>query len=75
MAAYAAHTMHQLKYSSPNRSNKNKKTNKSHTKEPTFRKVEDWGKRGQENGTNAEKDKAERATGTRQKDKRRYIEK
>ena len=36
---------------------------KSHTKEPTFRKMEVMGKRGQENGPKAEKDKTERATG------------
>ena len=54
-------TYHQLKYSSPNRSNKQK--DKSHTKEPTFRKIEVMGKRVQENGQIAEKDKTVRATG------------
>ena len=29
----------------------------SHTKEPTFWKIEVWGKRSQENGSRAEKDK------------------
>ena len=35
-------TYHRLKYSSPNHS---KKANKSHTKEPTFQKMEVYGKR------------------------------
>ena len=56
-------TYHQLKYSSPNRSNKTKKTPKSHTKEPTFQKMEVMGKTDQENGPKAEKDKTELATG------------
>ena len=51
-------TYYQLKYSSPNRSHKEK--GKNHTKEP---KMEVYGKRGQENGPKAEKDKTERATG------------
>ena len=49
------------KYSSPNRSKKQK--NKSHTNEPTFRKMEVWGKSGQENGPKPEENKTERATG------------
>ena len=47
--------------SSPNRSNKQK--DKSHTKEPTFRKMEVYVKRGQENGPKVKEDKTERATG------------
>ena len=54
-------TYHQLKYSSPNRS---KKPNKSHTKEPTFRKKEGLAKkRLGEYGPKAEKDKTESAKG------------
>ena len=34
-----------------------------HTKETMFRKMEVWGKAGQENGPKAENDKTERATG------------
>ena len=55
-------TYRQLKYSSPNRS-KQKQKDKSHTKEPTFPKMEVWGESGQENVPKAEKDKTERATG------------
>ena len=46
-------------------SGRKKQTNESHTKEPTFMKMEVYGKRSQENGPNAkaEKDKIERATG------------
>ena len=36
---------------------------KIHTKEPAFRKMKVSGKRSQENGPKAEKDKTERATG------------
>ena len=57
MAGSIGCTYHQLKYSSPNRSNKQK--DKSHTKEQTFRKMEGWGKRGPK----AEKNQTERATG------------
>ena len=45
------------KYSSHNRSKKQKQE----TKEPTFRKMEVYGKGNQENGAKAEKDKTERA--------------
>ena len=41
---------------------KTKNKNKSQTK-PTFRKIEVWGKRSQENGPKAEHAKTERATG------------
>ena len=51
-------THHQLKYPSSNRSQKKKKEKKSHTKEPTFQKMEVQG-----NGPKAEKDKTARATG------------
>ena len=54
-------TYHQLKYSSPNRSNKN--IIKSHTKEPTFQKMKVLGKTDQENLPKAEKDKIEIAAG------------
>ena len=40
-----------------------KTQNKSQTKDPTFRNMEVYGKRGQENGAKAEKDKTERAKG------------
>ena len=52
---YAAYN-HQLIYSSQTAQNKPKKT-KSHTKlkEPTFQKMEVYGKRGQENGTKCSK--------------------
>ena len=40
-----------------------KNKNKSHTKEPTFRKMKVQGKRSQENGPTAKQDKTERATG------------
>ena len=59
-------TYHQLKYSFPNRSKKKK----IHTKEPTFRKMEDQGKRSQDNGPNAEKDKTERTTALQHKNNR-----
>ena len=49
------------KYSFPKRSNKQK--DKSYTKQPTFRKMEVSGKRGQEHGPKSEKDQIERATG------------
>ena len=42
---------------------KNKTKTKSHTKEPTFRKLQVQGKRGQENGPKARKGKTEKATG------------
>ena len=54
-------TYHQLKYSSPNCSNKQTK-DKSHTKEPTFQKMEVWIKTDQETGPKAEQDKTEIAT-------------
>ena len=54
-------TYHQIKYSSPNHSNKQKQ--EPHKKLPTFRKMEVSGKRGQENGPKAEKDNTERANG------------
>ena len=55
-------TCHQLKYSSPNRSNQKQTKKTSHTKEPTFRKMEVRGKRSQANGPKAEKGPTERAT-------------
>ena len=65
-------TYHQVKYSSPDRS----KNNKSQTKEPTFRKMEVYGKRSQENGSKAEMDKTEREKGLgRRTIERGYIEK
>ena len=42
--------------------NSSKTKQKNHTKEPTFRKMEVHGKRGQENGPKTEKDKTETAT-------------
>ena len=67
------------KYSSPNRPTKKqtRATQKSHTKEPTFReKMDVQRKRDQENGPKAQKDKTETATGlARQKNKRAYIKK
>ena len=56
---------------SPNHS---KTTPKSQTKEPTFRKMDVYGKRSQA-GPKAEKDKTERATWLRQKNKRGDTEK
>ena len=58
-------TYHRLKYLSPNA--QTKKKDKSHTKEPTFRKMKVYGKRGQENGPKAEKDNTEIATGLDQR--------
>ena len=58
-------TYHRLKtkYSPPNRYKKKPpKRNKRHIKEPTIRKMEVQGTRGQENGQNAEKDQTEWAT-------------
>ena len=55
-------TYHQLNYSSPNRSNNTKK-DKSRTIDPTFWKMEVYGKRGRENGPKTDKDKTKRATG------------
>ena len=55
MAAYAAH----IKYSSPNYTQKKK--NQSHTKEPTFRKMEVY--RGKKVRRMGQKDKTERTTG------------
>ena len=63
-------TYHQVKASSPNRSKQ-----KSHTKEPTFRKMEVCGKRSQENGPKVEKEKTERATGLGRRTKRGDLEK
>ena len=70
------YTCHQLKYSSPNRSNPKKK-DKSHTKEPTFRSEN--GGLGREKevrrmGQKAEKEKTERATGLGRKNKRGDME-
>ena len=58
-------TYHQLKYSSPHRSNKQKRQD-GHTKDSyPVSELEVWGKRDQENGPKAEKgpDKTERSTG------------
>ena len=43
--------------------NPNKQTNKSHTKEATFREMEVYGKKSQQTGPKAEKDQTEIATG------------
>ena len=54
-------TYHQLKYSSPNRSNKNKKQEPH--KRAHLSENGGIGKKRQENGPKAQKDKIERATG------------
>ena len=54
-------TYNQLKYLSPNGSNKQK--DKSHIKEPTFWKKGGLGKKSHENGPKVEHDQTERATG------------
>ena len=69
MAAYAAHTTNQNTHLLTAQ-----KQNKSHTKEPTFRKMEVKEKRSQENGPKAQKDKTE-SKRTGQKNKRGDIEK
>ena len=59
MAAYAAHTTNQ----STHLLTPQTKKDKSHTKEPTFQKIEVQQKTDQENGPKADKDKTETATG------------
>ena len=69
MAAYAAHTTNYTTHLLTAR----KKKNKSHKKEPTFRKMEVYGKRNQHNGPKAEKDKTERATGLHRRGEKKEI--
>ena len=61
MVAYAAYTTNESTHLLTAQNLKTK--NKGHTKEPTFRKMEVYGTRGQENGPKAENDKTEIATG------------
>ena len=51
-----------------------KTNNKSHTKEPTVRKMKVMGKSGQENGPKAEKYKTERAKDKAEEQERIYRE-